>query len=994
MRAVLGLRNRLSRLVPSRKTTRLLFKPVLALFICEILVLIKPFSKIIGPYAFLIVTIHCLFFPIRQTAGNQLVVVYEGLLGLTVGLIWAVIFKFLAVAANKNGANGAPLLAIGLTMGSFISSYVRSRYGYRIACIIWIFTDCFLMLGDPFGTTVPHTFYYSLTYPSLIAAGVVLLVTFCVPPIQTASDVVVRSAVEYLNECAKCVDVFMSDVKHCSSNSKELDAMAASLLKSLRSKLDTFRTNAAASKFEVSYSYLPVTAYQNFLSHYEKLYTELSSCISSSLSLQRAFRRELNMHIPQRMSTTNSDKPAPFVSPVNDLFMAQHRIQNDIPVQHSAHYSQAKESIDVFFDRFSPTIAALTDFMNKGLAIASSTLKWCNTNEGGEAVTEEKLATLIESISNANLVQKKSVHEALRVALVIRAKSLGKGNSLESSMEIDDLLFSGAFFIFNLSELAIEVRKLLIELYALRSQRAPKKRLFFYSTGVRDLNYSGAFLPVLETPFHNPDSAEDAEDDDAVTSSDYDDMEMITRKTTNSRDPHWKRRMYQWFYILRFRAWRLTRWCAKSKDIQYALKMSIGIGLLSIVAVHGSTAAKYQDWNGQWALISTLFVLEVSVSATLRVGLFRALGTFIGAVFAYVTWEISRGWSYVIAAINFLAAWPAAYVMYLSKFAGVSIVFCITFPPILYGAYLGSSHSAFVLAVTRFLDVMVGITMAVIVNILIFPYVARSRLINELGNASRQLFELYSTLSENMLGNRHYADPELCEQIEQRIQRSLSSARSLLALTGMEFRLKGPFPIHLFASLIGRLERLGNRLLVLNTVRSHFNLGLYHEIVEQVLLYRKDLIATIALTIYILTHSITQKAPVPYFVPSCRNAHFNLREAILKNLLSKVESNSQQQSASNKQNSGRGGLADLSFSDFDTAFGEYDEEAENTLKKIDSNLINAKKTEPLLDEYNGALAYYAECQVIEEIVNDLEFLLQLVKKINGENDVKIWHSNV
>jgi hypothetical protein len=44
----------------------------------------------------------------------------------------------------------------------------------------------------------------------------------------------------------------------------------------------------------------------------------------------------------------------------------------------------------------------------------------------------------------------------------------------------------------------------------------------------------------------------------------------------------------------------------------------------------------FEDFRGAWTVLSYMYVLEVHTGATLRVGFFRMIGTFLGAVAAFV----------------------------------------------------------------------------------------------------------------------------------------------------------------------------------------------------------------------------------------------------------------------------------------------------------------------------------------------------------------------
>lgn len=81
-----------------------------------------------------------------------------------------------------------------------------------------------------------------------------------------------------------------------------------------------------------------------------------------------------------------------------------------------------------------------------------------------------------------------------------------------------------------------------------------------------------------------------------------------------------------------------------SRHVHFAMKQTIGISLLSLPAFMpaGNSGRHWYDSNlGAWMVVSFMYVLEVTSGATLRVGFYRMLGTFIGALLGFLVSYIS-----------------------------------------------------------------------------------------------------------------------------------------------------------------------------------------------------------------------------------------------------------------------------------------------------------------------------------------------------------------
>ncbi|EPX73291.1 uncharacterized protein SOCG_01044 [Schizosaccharomyces octosporus yFS286] len=946
------------------RTIYLLLKPVAALFICQTLVLIRPLSRNIGSYPFLIITIQTLFYPIQATVGGQVEVIYESLLGTVIGLGWAVGSKFLAVVANRNGYSGAAVLAIFLTIGSFISGYIRSRYGFRSMCIIWIFIDCFLMTIDPHGESVPSSFYTSLVYPSLIAAGVVFLVSIFIPPTRMASDLVGNSALSYMDELMNCLDGCLqgffpsgdtSSISYSSSEEFRLTVYRTVL----RDRLNKFSTDLRNSQFELNFSFIPIGVLKDLEGVLQRTSLTMSANVAACISLYRAFNfSRYQNHTEKRVfeSSSYSLKDA-FDGLDSDLFTPHFRLRGNPTLHSNLRPQSSKDIFKTYLDYFSQNVSDISKRVMASLQISRSVLLWLIS--ASKEVSDEQILEHISSLSEENMKENETIRNAIKMAF-----EFSRNNRTFTGLyrfAADEDVFTISYYIFNLFEVAKETRNLLIQLLYLKRFRTKRRKFYFHTFSMlKERGRNHDELHVFSTPFVSQDAPDSGDPVEELVARGEEHNWEDTSKDTEILN--YRGRIKKRLQGFRALLWKVSHWLIQSKDVKYGLKMAAGISLLSIVAFQKSTAHDYGKWDGQWALISTLFVLEVTVSATLRVGFFRALGTLSGAVYAYVAWEISRGWSYVIASLTFLVSWVSCYIMFCTKYSGVATVFNITFPPILYGAYLGNKSSTFHLAVFRFLDVIVGIGMAIVVNIVVFPYLARRVLIKEVAKACKLSLKLYNTMSEYMLSSTHHASTNLCDDMENQIVFHLSKATDLLLLTNMEFRLKGPFPSKLFGQLIDKLSVMTGRLVILNKVRARFGPYLYQEVVENVIRYRKSLIASISLTMYILSHSIMVKSPVPYFLPSSRNAHWNLRQAIMKDIQIKSGYNS--------------------------------DNPDETYVSEESS-PTALSAALWLHGNEGVLYYYAECQVIEEIVNDLEDLLLLVKRINGEEKKpRVWNEKL
>lgn len=114
-----------------------------------------------------------------------------------------------------------------------------------------------------------------------------------------------------------------------------------------------------------------------------------------------------------------------------------------------------------------------------------------------------------------------------------------------------------------------------------------------------------------------------------------------------------------------------------SRHVLFALKFGGGISLLSLPAFlpPGSAGRQWYDsTRGAWTVISYMYVLEVTTGATFRVGVFRTIGTFVGALAAFICALIAKKNPYGLVVLATTCSVPIHYGMLFSRRAPIALV--------------------------------------------------------------------------------------------------------------------------------------------------------------------------------------------------------------------------------------------------------------------------------------------------------------------------------
>ncbi|GAB7081411.1 FUSC family protein [Megalodesulfovibrio paquesii] len=127
--------------------------------------------------------------------------------------------------------------------------------------------------------------------------------------------------------------------------------------------------------------------------------------------------------------------------------------------------------------------------------------------------------------------------------------------------------------------------------------------------------------------------------------------------------------------------------------------------------------------QGYWAVISAVIVMQSNLGRALKSGLSRVQGTFIGALLGAITLSVAGANSVSLGIGVFLTIFVCAYFMGLHEsFRLAAVTASIV---ILLGR--GSEHP-FILGMDRFLEISLGVGVAMAVSMFVLPFRARNSL--------------------------------------------------------------------------------------------------------------------------------------------------------------------------------------------------------------------------------------------------------------------------
>lgn len=500
--------------------------------------------------------------------------------------------------------------------------------------------------------------------------------------------------------------------------------------------------------------------------------------------------------------------------------------------------------------------------------------------------------------------------------------------------------------------------------------------------------------------------------------------------------------------LLRYRLylWRFLSDLGRSFELKFALKSAILVTSISLMGFLPQTMDLFLAFKANWCLISIAVVMTPTVGGTNLAGLYRLFGTFSGVLFSYLILYFFGDEIYISWALLALFAIPCFYAVLFSKYPRVGQVAMVSVSSITLRYFCNPYlHDLFELAWKQGLMVSSGLVLGLLVTWYVWPYEARVELRKGLSDLLLNMGILYSRLVEvfnprNETENRYSLIEDSFEYkanlkitpttlhryyytqfeelttkdtlsyflaFELKVQMDLLRLESLIPLTWLEPRLKGPFPVEVYQHMLKCCQRILDKFVAMrvaiannvaeeninaaknaseqaksttspsnfqaygmsedlilglapsssmvdinrqSTQSEELDSGLLH---RELVPYRRDMVGSVLLCFYVYAGSLILKQPLPTYLPQAKEA----RERLLKRIRNIVKQNNLY-SDSTKDGIGTSNNADN--------FG-------------------------ILASPQKFINYYAYSLAMEDVINELELLGNLLKSLFGEMFADIFN---
>ncbi|KAI8145876.1 Fusaric acid resistance protein-like-domain-containing protein [Fennellomyces sp. T-0311] len=330
---------------------------------------------------------------------------------------------------------------------------------------------------------------------------------------------------------------------------------------------------------------------------------------------------------------------------------------------------------------------------------------------------------------------------------------------------------------------------------------------------------------------------------------------------------------------IRYSVWLFFKYMGKY-EVKFAAKTAVAVTLLCIPAFVPDSADWYLQEKGQWAAVTVVAIMNPTSGGTLNASVWRIVGTVIGAFVGWAALETDDGSAYVLGFFAIVLAIPFFYIHLASTYNKVGIVVLITYVAVALTRYAQPVQGDTVTDTVwkRMLTVISGIIVAMILNTLVWPFIARHATRRSVSSIMSRLGEYYNFL----VGTFLYHDPSVPptesditkgSKLESKIQASINATSVLLELTDHEPRLKGPFPKEIYHHMIDSCQAILDNLVSIRVALIQMPWIVKMDICsEQHYVLRRDMIASLMIHFYAISSSLASKVPLPPYLPSMRAA--------------------------------------------------------------------------------------------------------------------------
>ena len=410
----------------------------------------------------------------------------------------------------------------------------------------------------------------------------------------------------------------------------------------------------------------------------------------------------------------------------------------------------------------------------------------------------------------------------------------------------------------------------------------------------------------------------------------------------------------------RYRLWEVLH-RLQGFESRFAFKVTLVTSLLSVPAWLPQSQGWWNEYESWWTVVTVWTMMHPRVGGTFHDLAVRTFCAALGTVWAGFAYAAGRGNPFLMAVFAAIYMIPMLYRFTQSSHPRSGLIGCLSFTVVSLSAYTeGAKPSIVTMAWTRGLAFVVGVVAALLVNWILWPFVARHELRKSLSAMMLHSAILYRGVVARYIyhapGNEPGPDDiARSEMLEGRLREGFVRMRQLMELTQHEMRLRAPFNPLPYSALISACESFFEHLVQVRQSSLYFQLSMIAsdpETLSSLTAPRRDAVAVILLNLYILASVLRADQPVPRYLPSAAAARRKLldrMEAVEAEQAQKMEADDRKQTSGLEQRKGRrwADVYQYAFSGALTDIVEQLQELQRYTKEVCGEVDWGEEEEPM-----------------------------------------------
>ncbi|KAI1208172.1 uncharacterized protein F4807DRAFT_155242 [Annulohypoxylon truncatum] len=312
-------------------------------------------------------------------------------------------------------------------------------------------------------------------------------------------------------------------------------------------------------------------------------------------------------------------------------------------------------------------------------------------------------------------------------------------------------------------------------------------------------------------------------------------------------------------------------------ETRFGLKTAAITSLLSIPAWLPEAHEWWDGYEVWWAVVMAWLMMGPRTGGNIQDLFTRALCAVLGSLWAGLSYAAGNGNPYVIAVFAVIFMLPMIYRYTQSTHPRSGLVGCVSFTVVSLSEVAAQGKpSPATIAATHGVAMVVGVVASVIVNWVLWPFVARHDLRKAVASMMFYCSIVYRSIVSRYVYYEEGDEPtkediRSSEVLEGRLREGFVRLRQLLGLTRHEIRLRAPFDPLPYSALIDACERFFEYIVTARQASLFYHPHFIRDNTDfaaALLGHRRDAIATILTNLYVLSGALRADRKVPKYLPS------------------------------------------------------------------------------------------------------------------------------